>query len=80
MDRFHEGYDGELLFFYYIEVPCLNDKGLQFQPTLGNDLGLLLREGLESLALLCSLFNSQLPFNLGILGNVLIFGLHFVLT
>ena len=38
MNQFNEGYDGKLLFFYYVEVTCHNDKGLQFQLKLGNDL------------------------------------------
>ena len=38
VDRLHELYDGKLLFFNYVEVTYLDDKGLQLKHTLGNDL------------------------------------------
>ena len=41
---------------------------------------MILLEGLESLALLCYLFNSHPQFDLGGLGDVFIFGFHFMLT
>ena len=62
VDQFNEGYDGKLLFFYYVEVPFLNDKGLQFQLILSDDLWVLLCEVLKSLDFFS---NSQLQFNLG---------------
>ena len=80
MDRFHEGYDGKILFFCYFEVPYLDDKILQLRLAIVNDLWMLIREGLEILALLCSFFNSQLQFNLGVLENVLIVGFQSLLT
>ena len=41
---------------------------------------MLLLEGLESLALLCSIFNSYIQFDLGGLGDVFILGFQFLLT
>ena len=67
-------------FLYYAEFPCLNEKLLQPKLTLVDDLWVLLREGLESLPLLCSFFNIHLWFNLDGLGNLLIVGLQFLLT
>ena len=37
MDQLHEEYDDKLLFLHYVQVPYLNDKGLQFRLTLDDE-------------------------------------------
>ena len=57
VDWFRERYDGDLILFNQVEVPCLNKKKLKFHLTLGDNFECF-REVLESLTLFCSFFNS----------------------
>ena len=34
VDRLLEGYNGEILFLDYVEVPCLDNEGIYFELTI----------------------------------------------